>query len=101
MKLEDLSPGVTVYNKLYVSWGKGMVIAVAHADGLETLFERGSRFRVVVKFESMEKPVRLMPKFLRATPNRKRIKEMVAYYQSRDVKAIDGGDRLILPGVHR
>jgi len=96
MNRRDIKRGMTVYHNIFTHWGPGCVIGIVAAGSLERLFERGS-LRVLVRFESHDKPVRLQIREIRKTPNRKKIKQMVDLYQRRGTNAIDGRDRLILP----
>ena len=100
MNWRDVKPGVEVYHGVYTHWGKGIVQRVVCVDYLEALFERGSK-RVLVQFEAHDTPTRMRLQELRKSPNRAKIKRMVAIYQKRGVDAKDGGDRLILPGKER
>lgn len=97
MKWSDIRPGVLVYHSLYTHWGKGVVFRIAHVDALTAMFERGTTQRVLVKFEEHDEATLVTLQMLRKTPNRKKIREMVAMYQKRGVGAKDGGDRLVLP----
>jgi len=93
---KDLKPGATVYHSLLTHYGKGEVLQVVLVTLLEALFEQGTR-RVLVQFEGCNEPVRTVATLLRKTPNKKKIREMVKFYQRRGTPAEDGGDRLILP----
>ena len=100
MNRKNLRPGTVVYHSTFTSWGKGVVEQVVCADCLEALFERGrGSVWVIVQFEHRLPPgkARMSPRELRKTPNRKKIKSMVALYAMRGETAVDGGDRLILP----
>ena len=97
MNWRDITSGGVVYHSLFTHWGPGTVEKVVSVDLLESMFERGNR-RVLVKFDCHETAVRLRNTEIRKTPNKRKIREMVAVYQSRGVDARDGGDRLILPG---
>ena len=92
----DVKVGDTVYHTLSTHWGPGIVEAIERAIPFETWFERG-KFRVIVQFENHTGSSRLRFTELRKTPNRKKIREMVAMYRKQGVDAQDGGDRLILP----
>ena len=96
MNWNDIQPGITVYHSLMTHWGKGIVIKVDAVGFLEAMFERG-RKRVVVQFEGHDNSSRMRLNKLRKTPNRRKIKEMVDFYQRRGTNAVDGGDRLLLP----
>ncbi len=97
MNWRDVQPGATVYHSLMTHWGKGIVRKVVPIGSLESMFERGTK-RVIVDFDGLDSPARLQLRELRKTPNRKKIRDMVAIYQKRGVNAQDGGDRLIIPG---
>ena len=96
MKWKDIYKGAVVYHCVYTHWGKGIVQDVVVANLFEYLFEKGNR-RVLVKFVAHDTVTRIQSNSLRKTPNRKKIRKMVALYRKRDVAAEDGGDRLILP----
>lgn len=96
MNWRDVQPGVAVYHSLMTHWGQGIVQKVVMANMMERMFERGTR-RVIVEFDGLETPTRMQLSSLRKTPNRKKIRHMVRFYQSRGVDAKDGGDRLVIP----
>ena len=96
----DICTGATVYHTLMTHWGKGIVKEVVLVDALERVFERGTR-RILVDFKHRPLTVRLTLRELRKTPNRRKIRDMVKFYQGRGVDAKDGGDRLILPSRTR
>lgn len=96
MKRTDIKVGMTVYHSIYVHWGPGVVKEITYRNFVENLFEKGSTIRVVVEFDGLEEIVRVIPSLLRKTPNKKKIREMVAMYNKRGTAAIDGGDRLII-----
>ena len=96
MNRRDVTIGMTVYHGLFTHLGPGIVKDVCGTFGLEAMFE-GRGIRVVVQFNDGKTPHRLRLSQIRKTPNRKKIKEMVAVYQSRGVDAKDGGDQLIIP----
>jgi len=96
MNWNDIRPGTIVYHRILTHWGKGKVIKISFVDCYEAMFERGSR-RIVIDFEGLETPARLKLSAIRKTPNKKKIREMVAFYQGRGVDARDGGDRLLIP----
>ena len=97
MNWKDIKPGKTVYHGLLTHFGKGEVLEIVPCTLLEVFFERGSK-RVLVQFEGCDEPVRMQPATLRKTPNKKKIREMLEFYEKRGTPAKDGGDRLILPG---
>lgn len=96
MTWSDVREGGTVYHVLMTHWGKGIVEQVVLVSALERMFERGTR-RVLVNFDAVQGTVRMTVRELRKTPNRKKIRDMVEFYQGRGVNARDGGDRLVLP----
>lgn len=96
MNWKDLKIGSTVYHTIMTHWGKGIVERIDGANYLEAMFEKGNR-RIVIRFEGREGLARLQNRDLRKTPNKKRIREMVEFYKGRGVKAINAGDRLIIP----
>ncbi|MHC4868014.1 MAG: hypothetical protein ACYTEX_28415 [Planctomycetota bacterium] len=97
MKWTDIIPDTVVYHSLYTHWGKGVVQRIVHVDPLTALFEKGTTRRALVQFEAQKEPVQVLAAMLRKTPNRRKIREMVAMYARRGVAAQDDGDRLILP----
>ena len=97
MNWHDIKPGTEVYHSLIVSRGKGIVEAVVGLDLLEAVFEhRGGNKRIIVNWTDGAR-TRSSLRSLRKSPNRKRIRELVAYYETRGTVAEDGGDRLIFP----
>lgn len=84
--------GMTVYHSTFTSWGKGVIREIT-----SSIFDTRQKF-YVIDFDGRDEPVRLNSlRGIRSTPNRKKIKSMVALYESRGFKAVDGGDRLVLP----
>lgn len=96
MKRRDVKVGARVYHTVFTHWGSGVVQGIVRANAMEALFERGA-YRAVVHFAAHTESVRTILPHLRKTPNRKKIRDMVAMYRKRGVDAQDGGDRLILP----
>ena len=96
MKWREISVGGEVYHGVYTHWGRGVVRRVCGVNMMEAMFERGRR-RVEVEFEGVEGVVRLEAAALRKTPNRRKIREMVAMYRKRGLDAVDGGHVLLLP----
>jgi ribosomal protein S17E len=96
MRWRDVYEGAVVYHVTFVSWGRGVVQHIRAATPLELIFIPRKKY-VVVKFEHNECLVEAQASQLRTTPNRKKIRKMIAYYATRDKVAADGGDRLILP----
>lgn len=96
MRWRDVYEGAVVYHVTYVSFGRGVVSHIRAATPLELIFDRRKK-HVVVKFEHTDGLVDAQASQLHTTPNRKKIREMIAYYATRDKVAADGGDRLILP----
>lgn len=96
MQWKDIVRGGKVYHTLFTHWGEGVVERIDGINFFEALCERGKR-RVVVKFEFFDNSTRLQNTALRKTPNKKKIREMVASYKKRGVEAVDGGHILILP----
>lgn len=100
MRWRDVYEGAVVYHVTYVSFGRGVVSHIRAATPLELIFDRRKK-HVVVKFEHTDGLVDAQASQLRTTPNRKKIREMIAYYATRDKVAADGGDRLILPSENK
>ena len=96
MNLRDIKVGDVVYHSLYTHWGKGIVEKITMVNTMEKLFEFGTH-RVIVRFAEHQTSSRVSLNEIRKTPNKKKIREMVEFYQKRGVDAQDGGDRLILP----
>lgn len=96
MNRRDITIGMTVYHNIFTHWGPGIVQRMSQPNLLESLFE-SKGYRVLVLWSHHPDPLRVQLKEIRKTPNRKKIRSMVALYQMRGVDAKDGGDRLILP----
>lgn len=98
MQWKDIKPGAVVFHTIFTHWGRGVVVHVRGVDVLENLFERG-RWRAVVEFEGLDKRAALRASELRKTPNKKKMRAMIAFYQARGVNAriSDSGERLLIP----
>ncbi len=96
MKWSDMKPGAEVYHSIFTHHGKGVVEKVVNADCLTRMFERGGPRRVIINWADGSRTTTQLYA-IRKTPNRKKIRDMVACYARRGKVAKDGGDRLILP----
>lgn len=104
MRWKDIKKGDVVYHTIFTHWGRGVVKEIRHTTGLENMFEKGRGLgpvRIMVDFEGIDGLARMTSRELRKTPNRKKIKDMVALYKKRGVDAVDGGHILILPKKRR
>lgn len=103
MNQRDIKVGGTVYHCIFTHLGKGEVLSVGRKNGLEAIFDRGGGpWRIMVRFEHSDGKVhRVTSRCIRKTPNRKKMREMVAVYADRGQTAIAATDRLILPAEVR
>lgn len=100
MKLSDIQVGMTVYHSNRLTWGKGIVVKRSQPDGFAILFggkrPRGGVWDVVVKFEAHDDNTTVKPSWLRTTPNKRRMREMIKFFTGRGQKAYERDGRLIL-----
>ena len=102
MRWADLKPGAIVYHTIMTHWGKGIVEKIQDSNFLEAIFEKGKgNRRLIIRFEGRDNLARMSNRELRKTPNKKKIREMVIFYNGRGVNAVDAGDRLIIPEEKR
>lgn len=95
MHWRDIKPGKVVYHSVYTTKGRGVVVGVTESSLLEAVVTGKVRKYALVNFEHGGECTCSLS-MLRKFPNRKKIKEMIAYYTSRGTPAEDGGDRLII-----
>lgn len=93
MKLSEIEEGMTVYHSHRLTWGKGVVVERARIDGFGLLFggrrPRGGVWDVIVKFEGHDDNTAVKPSWLRATPNKRRMREMIKFFEGRGQKAYE------------
>ena len=89
MRWKDIYQGASVYHAFQLHLGPGIVKDVITIK--EKPLQKPIR-RILVEFQQSDKIVEANINELRISPNKRRIKDMVALYQSRGQPVIDHGD---------